>query len=979
MAQTNVALTAVASQTGGGVTVYGPANYNDGVITTYTACGSACPTPWGWVDEDSAIIYTWPTAVSFNKIVFYKADRPITTCNVQYWNGTAFVPLLAYSSTNCPADSFTFGYVTTTILKFTDCVAPFINPNFREIQVWQDGPTITGDSSLCAGGTISLTASSSLPSPVYMWTGPASFSATGPTISVPATLAAAGDYSCTVTSGGVTSPPTVDSIHVIPLPTITLGPNPSVCVGATTIPLTYTATTGSPSTYSITYSTAAIAAGFINDTAVTLPVSPIHIPLPAGITGTYSGTLTVSNGPCPGPSSYPFTVTINPLPPPITYDSAICQGVPVTFTDAAPGGTWSSSNPAIAAADPALGDITGLTAGVFVTSYTLPTGCFVTTPPITVNVPPAPITGPAALCMGSAATYGETATGGIWTSSAPAVATIDSFSGLATPVAPGTTVLDYSNGCGSGVTDTITINPLPDSIAGVFDACAAHVTYLTDATPGGVWSSINPSIATVSGSGIVTGVTYGIATIDYTLPTSCFVTETVSITHTPVAITGHNSVCTAATDTLAETVTGGIWTSSNASLAAVGSSTGIVSGVSLGVVNITYSIGSGCSIMKTVTVNPIQPIVGRDSVCVGSTGYLTDIVGGGVWVSQYPAVATISSDSGLVYGITAGMTRITYTLPTGCVAYANVRVIASPPAITAAIASVCPGNTISLSDPLSGGTWSSADNFTATINASTGVVTGVFPDTVTIFYRIAPGCVTATQVLVNPDPAAITGADSIICPGVTDTLHDATPGGVWSSTTPTFATVSSSGVVSTLAGGVATIKYTLPLTGCSTTTNISEYPAPTPAVTYVQADGTLYADTGYVSYQWYDSISGKITGATSPTLALLYTEYYYVVVTDSNGCTAASLYYEFDSSVLDVNQNSLISRTSIYPNPTDGFVYISSPVNVRAVISGIDGKMEIEQKNAKGIDLGKLASGVYLMALYDDNGHILMIQKVTKE
>jgi hypothetical protein len=168
-AQTNVALTATAAHSGGGSGSFGPNNYNDGVITANSGCFSSAQ-PWGWVSTNGSITFTWSAPVTFSKIVLYKSDRPMTTCQMQFWNGSAFVTFLSYSGTTCSQDSVTFTPVTTTILRLLS-IAGSGNPNHREIQVWlmaPPPPTVTGTTTYCAGSTISLTASSPETSPVYV-------------------------------------------------------------------------------------------------------------------------------------------------------------------------------------------------------------------------------------------------------------------------------------------------------------------------------------------------------------------------------------------------------------------------------------------------------------------------------------------------------------------------------------------------------------------------------------------------------------------------------------------------------------------------------------------------------------------------------------------------------------------------------------------------------------------------------------------
>lgn len=124
----NIALTATAAHSGGGATTYSAANYNDNI---YGTCGSL---PWGWVSTNGWIEYTWTSPQVINKVVFRKDNRPMTTCVIEYWNGTGYSTVTNYSGSACD-DSITFSPVTTTKLRFNS-VAGSSNPNHREIQVY---------------------------------------------------------------------------------------------------------------------------------------------------------------------------------------------------------------------------------------------------------------------------------------------------------------------------------------------------------------------------------------------------------------------------------------------------------------------------------------------------------------------------------------------------------------------------------------------------------------------------------------------------------------------------------------------------------------------------------------------------------------------------------------------------------------------------------------------------------------------------
>ncbi len=266
---------------------------------------------------------------------------------------------------------------------------------------------------------------------------------------------------------------------------------------------------------------------------------------------------------------------------------------------------------------------------------------------------------------------------------------------------------------------------------------------------------------------------------------------------------------------------GGTWSSSNPSIATVTpvtSASGSVTGVSAGVVTITYTLGAS-SVYGTFTVGAAPAAItgGTSPICVGATNTLSSASTGGSWYSSSTYVATVGSGSGIVTGSHAGVTNINYTLG-GCTISKSVTVIATPAPVILGPTTVCVGGTITLTDTGSlAGMWSSSSTGTATIGASTGIVTGVSTGSVTITLSISGTCGTGvgTRIITvtsTTTPGTITGASSVTA-GSSITLSATPSGGSWSSSSTGIATVASSGVVTGVSAGVATITYTI--TGCS--------------------------------------------------------------------------------------------------------------------------------------------------------------------
>ena len=265
-----------------------------------------------------------------------------------------------------------------------------------------------------------------------------------------------------------------------------------------------------------------------------------------------------------------------------------------------------------------------------------------------------------------------------------------------------TVAVTNAGGCiGLLNTWTITVNPLPvvQPITGNLNVCKNSTTSLADATAGGVWGSLTPAIATVNAAGVVTGVSAGSATINYTFTNTdgCSNTVntivTVNALPTVLLITGNVNVCTSTDSQLSDATPGGTWSSSNTGVATV-DATGLVSGIAPGTAIISYTVtdGNGCTGTDTAKVTatllpsvaPITTTAPSFDVCVGGTIPLKDATAGGSWSSSNTAVATISP-SGVVTGVSGGTADISYTITTTCsetVSATQTITVNAPPSAT---------------------------------------------------------------------------------------------------------------------------------------------------------------------------------------------------------------------------------------------------------------------------------------------------------
>jgi gliding motility-associated-like protein len=586
----------------------------------------------------------------------------------------------------------------------------------------------------------------------------------------------------------------------------TLSGTQNVCVGLTTT-FSSTVAGGAWSSSDTTVATVNPTTGIITGVSAG----------PAIINYLVTGTGGCSN------ASTTRSITVNPLPIAGTLNGTqnVCVGLTTAFSSTVAGGVWSSSD-ATAATVNAIGIVTGVAAGAAVIKYEVTNafGCKSNvTRTVTINPIPAAgtLSGTQNVCVGLTTTFSSTVTGGVWSSSNTAAATVNAATGVVTGVASGTANINYvvtsAAGCASvaGVR-SVTVNPIPTAgtLSGIQNVCVGLTRTFSSTVAGGNWTSASTATATVSPTtGVVTGVASGTTTINYTVTsaagcTSAPITRTITVDPIPNAgtLSGNQSICITQTTTFSSTVAGGVWSSSNTAAATVNAASGVITGVTAGTSTINYIVTSaaGCNSIaatRLVTVNPTPvpgTLSGTQNVCVGLTTTFSSSVAGGAWTSQNPAIATVNPTTGVVTGVTVGTATINYvvTSAAGCPSPAATRSITVNPIPNAGTLSgnqnICIGQTTTYSSTVMGGNWTSANTAVATVNPTTGAVTGVTAGTAVINYTVtnAAGCVSPavsrsvnvnTNILPTFTPIAPICSGNALAPLPTTSLEGIT--GIW--------------------------------------------------------------------------------------------------------------------------------------------------------------------------------------------------------
>jgi hypothetical protein len=784
--------------------------------------------------------------------------------------------------------------------------------------------TASGSTAICQGASVTLTAS---PAASYLWNN----NATTQSITVSST----GSYTVEVINAtgcaSAISAPTTVTVNALPIAAIAANGSTVFCQGGS---VGLTATGGSTYLWSN------------NATGATLS---------ATTNGVYTVTATNANG-CQATSNA-INVTVNPAPvAAITANgpTSFCQGNNVVLTASGNGAiVWTNAQTAQS--------ITVSTAGSYAYTITGANGCSSTATPTVVAVGTLPIvpaiTGANNVCSGASTVFSNTMTGGTWTSSNAAIATVNAL-GSVSGASVGSSTISYQvsqSGCAATVTKVINVQSAPVasiSALGATSFCqGANVTLVS--SPGTTYTWSNG--ATTQN---VTLNTAGPITVLVTGTNGCSATsapQTITVNALPILdpIAGASIVCVGSTGTISNTTAGGTWTSANANVAVVNAATGMVSGNTAGTANMTYSYtnANGCSASVSAPVviqalpSAATTVAGSTVFCQGGSVTLTAPAAASyLWTPGGETTQTIAATAGGTYSVLVSNGACSATSPATIVTV-NTLPTAS---ISSTSTSICQGGSVTLTAaPATSYAWSNG----ATTQSITVASAGNYGVTVSN----VNGCTSTsapTIISVGSLPASYISAAgaTTFCNGSNVVLSaNAGAAYLWSTgATTQNITVNASGI------------YFVTITnasGCSSVSNEIVVSAQQSFVATATAVGpTAVCDGAYVtlvassgsSYLWSN-------GATTQGINAGVNGNYNVTVTNALGCTSTS---------------SNIAVT-VLPVPTAGITAVGATTfceGESVVLTGTGGNTYIWNSNLNGPSIIATQGGTYVVTAYAANG-----------
>lgn len=449
------------------------------------------------------------------------------------------------------------------------------------------------------------------------------------------------------------------------------------------------------------------------------------------------------------------------------------------------------------------------------------------------------------------------------TSPAPCATAVASGVGSATAAieaALGTLTAQAMLTVGPAILQSLAISPaaLPPVPVGMSVTLAATGSYsdgTQSAVAGATWSSSDPTIVSMGGGGVITGVAPGTATVT---ATSGLVSTNISVTVTPATLSdiviGPVISQLAVKQTQQLTATGKYSDGSMVDITSVATLTptpgadatvagGLLTGVAAGAVTVAakwgavsnstaYNVTIVANVLTATVVTPAGAILQTGQTATfAATEEFSDgsssALGGVTWTSSNPAVATIDPGTGKATAAGAGSTTITATSGSTTAsttltvtAAALTTISVTPPSASIALKQTQQFKALGVysdgttADLTGSATWtpSSADATVVaglvtaeavgavTITAEcpwTAGVTGTAAVTVTAAVPVSLAVTPASQSAVSGSTVPFTATATNSDGSTTDVTATAT----WTSLAPSVATVAGPGLIKAVAGG----------------------------------------------------------------------------------------------------------------------------------------------------------------------------------
>ena len=800
--------------------------------------------------------------------------------------------------------------------------------------------TAFSTSPVCEGSPLSFvgTAFNGIAPYTYSWSGPASFSSTlsSPVITSPS-VTATGTYSFTATDAYTCTSTSTTAVTVYALPDTTM---------------TITGALAFCTPGSVTLSVPNVAGLFYQWYSTTQP---------GGIPGANNNFYNTSTSddywvqiinPTTGctNTSNTYTVTVTTTPVPVITPAgpaSICAGTTLTLSTTAGGGytyQWNNGGTPIPGATnstypaPATAGVYSLT--VFVTNGSCSATSAIRT--LTVNAAPSATTvtppGPVAFCAGGSITLTSTSTGGVtyqWYRGATLIGGATNLTYLANITGTYTMrVTNIANTCiATSNAVTVTSNALPSANifpSGAISICSGNTQTLTGITVAGVTFQWYKDFVAIPGA---TNVSYGATTAG-----------TYKIVATRTTTGCLDSTATAAVITV-----------------------------------------------NPVPVAPAVTVTGATTFCSGGTVTLTaGAVPGGTTYQWHRGATTIGGATNATYVASLGGTySVVVTNGFGChdtsapPVVVTVNPLPSSVVTLSGSATFCaPGSVILSATAVAGDTYQWYNTSGPIPGETNSSYTATTSDRDSVVITSALGCVTTTAATVVNSiatPAIVYIGSPSFCTGNSILLSiNATGPGIIYQWKRNGTNIPGANASSYSANSPGSYTCFVNIVGsCAVTTApvvVTVFPAVTPVVTF---DGTNVSTFNfYATYQWYIN-SVAIPGATTYQTFVHFNGAYRVMVTDTNGCNLLSPEKAvFTAGINELNAENVIR---IYPNPATEAVHVASLVEVRVLISTIEGKTVMQTTSKNDIDLTSLSNGLYMITVIDEKGNKLKVEKLVKQ